>query len=380
MHLKGKVLNFLPCEVRVLTSEVTVGSTLAHNRALKVKIPDDTSWTKIEVVLNNFSKLSIGLSVGNSSVRVNKDGKWVWNSNGVRKLYKCPSAKSSGNKTLGDPTGSISGGTINLCGVLSREGSSSVGTPSSVGVNDNLTSSKTGISVGSSNNETTRGVKMVNGLVIEVVSGDNGFDDMLHEISRNFFVGDFLTVLGGDNNGVNSLWNWDSVNKLVLASNLSLSVGTDPVANSVLTDLGKLGSQTGGKLVGKRHETFGFISGVSKHNSLVTGSNILNFHGVYGLGNIGRLLLNGNNNITGLVVKTFSGIVVSNVLNCVTDNLFVVYGSSSGDFSKDHYHTSFTASFASNTTGFVSSNTCVKNGIGNLVTELIGVTLVYRFG
>merc|ERR1719253_767376 len=367
MHLKGKVLNFLPCEVRVLTSEVTVGSSLAHNWALKVKIPDDTSWTKIEVVLNNFSKLSIGLSVGNSSVRVNKDGKWVWNSNGVRKLYKCPSAKSSGNKTLGDPTGSISGGTINLCGVLSREGSSSVGTPSAVGVNDNLTSSKTGISVGSSNNETTRGVKMVNGLVIEVVSGDNGF-------------GDFLTVLGGDNNGVNSLWNWDSVNKLVLASNLSLSVGTDPVANSVLTDLGKLGSQTGGKLVGKRHETFGFISGVSKHNSLVTGSNILNFHGIYGLGNIGRLLLNGNNNITGLVVKTFSGIVVSNVLNCVTDNLFVVYGSSSGDFSKDHYHTSFTASFASNTTGFVSSNTCVKNGIGNLVTELIGVTLVYRFG
>merc|ERR1719253_1634269 len=240
MHLKGKVLNFLPCEVRVLTSEVTVGSSLAHNRALKVKIPDDTSWTKIEVVLNNFSKLSIGLSVGNSSVRVNKDGKWVWNSNGVRKLYKCPSAKSSGNKTLGDPTGSISGGTINLCGVLSREGSSSVGTPSSVGINDNLTSGKTGISVGSSNNETTRGVKMVNGFVVKVLFWDNRFDYVLHKISGNLFVGDILTVLSGDNNGVYPLWDWNSSLKFVLTDNLGPSVVTYPVAYSVLTNLGKL--------------------------------------------------------------------------------------------------------------------------------------------
>jgi hypothetical protein len=57
------------------------------------------------------------------------------------------------NQRLGDPSSGISGGTIDLSGVLAREGASSVGSPPSVGVDDDLATSETGITVRSSNNE-----------------------------------------------------------------------------------------------------------------------------------------------------------------------------------------------------------------------------------
>ena len=56
-------------------------------------------------------------------------------------------------------------------------------------------------------------------------------------------------MLGGDNNDVYALGNWESVNQLVLAGNLGLSVGAYPVASSVLTDLCELESNLGGKHV-----------------------------------------------------------------------------------------------------------------------------------
>ena len=57
-------------------------------------------------------------------------------------------------------------------------------------------------------------------------------------------------MLGGDNNDVYALGNWESVNQLVLgAGNLGFSVGAYPVASSVLTDLCELGFNLGGKHV-----------------------------------------------------------------------------------------------------------------------------------
>jgi hypothetical protein len=56
--------------------------------------------------------------------------------------------------------------------------------------------------VGSCNDEATRWVKRVDGLLIKGLGRFNRLDHMFHKISRDFLVGDILTVLGGDNNGV----------------------------------------------------------------------------------------------------------------------------------------------------------------------------------
>mmetsp|Transcript_7543 Transcript_7543/g.8632 ORF Transcript_7543/g.8632 Transcript_7543/m.8632 type:complete len:239 (+) Transcript_7543:526-1242(+) len=220
---------------------------------------------------------------------------------------------------------------------------------------------------------------MVDSFVIKVFSRYNRFDYVFHKIGRDLLVGYIFTVLSGDNDGVYTLWYWYSVNEFVFTSNLCLSIGAYPVAYTILTNLGKLGSDLGGKHVGEWHQLISLISGITKHDTLITGTNVFNLDGIYRLGDIGGLLLNGNNYITGLVIESLGWIVVSNVLDGITDDGFIVNLSGGGDFSKDHNHASFATGLACYTRHFISSNACIKNSVRYLIAEFIGVTLVYRF-
>ena len=113
-----------------------------------------------------------------------------------------------------------------------------MGSPSSIGINDNLTSGEPGVSVGSSNDEATRGVEMVNGLVVKVLLRDHRFDDVIHKSLSELFLGNIFRMLGGDDNGMDALWDRDAVDKFVLAGNLGLSVRADEGAGSVLAHFG----------------------------------------------------------------------------------------------------------------------------------------------
>lgn len=62
--------------------------------------------------------------------------------------------------TRTNPTSGIRSGTIDLGKVLSRESTSSVGSPTSVAVNDNLTTRQTGIALGSTNHESAGRVNL----------------------------------------------------------------------------------------------------------------------------------------------------------------------------------------------------------------------------
>jgi hypothetical protein len=66
------------------------------------------------------------------------------------------------------------------------------------------------------------------------------------------------------------------------------------------------------------------------------------------LGDVGRLLLNGNEDVASLVVETLVGAVVTNVLDGLTDDLLVVEASLGGDLTEDHDHTGLGGSLASN--------------------------------
>lgn len=84
-----------------------------------------------------------------------EDREGLSNTDGVRKLNQAAASKTSMHERLGDPTGNVGGGTIDLGEILSGESSTTVRTPSTVGVNDDLTASKTGITLGTSNDEET---------------------------------------------------------------------------------------------------------------------------------------------------------------------------------------------------------------------------------
>ena len=76
---------------------------------------------------------------------------------------------------------------------------------------------------------------MVDYFVVKIFLWKDGLDYMFHEVGRNSFISDIFTVLSRDNNGVNTFGNWYTINKLILAGNLSLSIRADPVTYTIFT-------------------------------------------------------------------------------------------------------------------------------------------------
>lgn len=74
---------------------------------------------------------------------------------------------------------------------------------------------------------------MVDGLVIQVLGGDDLLDDLLLDLLSQLFSGDVLAVLGGDNDGVYSEWDNGAVVVLVLDGDLGLGIGSEPWQASI---------------------------------------------------------------------------------------------------------------------------------------------------
>lgn len=157
LNLELELLRLLPGEALVGT-EVTVLGRLAVDGLGKVQLLDDDTRSKVEVVADDLDKLVRGLLRG--AVRVDVDGEGLSDTNGVRKLDEGTSGQASGDQGLGDPATDISGGSIDLGEVLAGEGTTTVGTPATVGVDDDLAASQTGITLGTTNDEEARGLDL----------------------------------------------------------------------------------------------------------------------------------------------------------------------------------------------------------------------------
>jgi hypothetical protein len=116
--------------------------------------------------------------------------------------------------------------------------------------------------------------------------------------------------------------------------------------------------------------------------TLVTSTNLLWALGkvtVNTLSNIGTLLLNVDQDLAFVSIKTNIIGDESNGAACVTDNLLIVYIGLGCNFSKDHDHVSLGACLTGNLAVRILFKASVENCIGDLVTQLVGVALVYRF-
>jgi hypothetical protein len=71
------------------------------------------------------------------------------------------------------------------------------------------------------------------------------------------------------------------------------------------------------------------------HDTLVTGTDLLERSVVETLGNVGGLLLDGNKDVAGLVVEALVGVVVTDLLDRVSDDRLVVDLGSGRDLTED---------------------------------------------
>ena len=113
-----------------------------------------------------------------------------------------------------------------------------MGTPASVGVDDDLTTGKTGVAVGTTDDEAARGVQVVDGVGIKVLGGNDGLNDVLVKVLLDLLLRDTLAVLCGDDYGVHTDGNGLAVVHAVLTGDLGLAIGAHPGALAGLADLG----------------------------------------------------------------------------------------------------------------------------------------------
>lgn len=358
---------------------MTVSGSLKVLRLLEVEGLDDKSGSEVKVLPDNFDKLGVALLTG--TVSVDEDGKGFSDTDGVRELDEGSSGETSSDKGLGDPSSSVGGRSVDLGPVLTGEGTTTVSTPTTVGVDNDLSASETGVTLRTTNNKSAGRLDVVDNTIVKEVLGDNLLDDLLKDLLSELLGSDLLSVLSGDDDSVDTEGDHSTIlTLLVLNGDLRLRVGSEPAHRAVTTGNGHSSVKLVSEHDGKRHHLGGLVGSVTEHNTLVTSTNLLEGTVVETLSNVGRLLLNGNQDVTGLVVETLLGRVVTNLLDSVSDDLLVVDLRPGGDLTKDHDHTSFGGGLTSDLGEGVLSETSVEDGIGDLVTDLVGVALTNGLG
>lgn len=156
LELELELLGLLPCEV--LVGEVTVLGGLEVDGVDEVELLDDDTGAEVEVVLDNLDELVGGALRG--AVCLDEEREGLGDTDGVGQLHECATCELGLNQGLGDPARKVRGGTVDLGVVLSGESTTSVGTPATVGVDDDLTSGETGVTLGTTDDEETGGLDL----------------------------------------------------------------------------------------------------------------------------------------------------------------------------------------------------------------------------
>ena len=189
---------------------------------------------------------------------------------------------------------------------------------------------------------------MVDGFVIEEVGRNNLLDDFLKDLLSEIFGRNLLGVLSRNNDGVYTERDGGTTFLLVLNGDLSLRIGAEPTKFTRTASSSHGGVKLVGKHDGQGHVLLGLVGGITEHDTLITSTVVLKGPMVQALSNIGGLLLDGYKDVTSLVVETFGGIIISDLLDGLSDNLLVVKLGLGGDFAEHHDHASFRGGLASN--------------------------------
>lgn len=147
--LELKLLGLLPGEA--LVGEVAVLGGLVVDGVGQVELLDDDTGAEIEVVVDDVNKLVGGLVGG--TVGLDEHGEGLGDTDSVRQLDECAASKLSVHERLGDPAGKVGGRAVDLGVVFPGESTTTVGSPATVCVDDDLAASETGVTLGTTDDE-----------------------------------------------------------------------------------------------------------------------------------------------------------------------------------------------------------------------------------
>ena len=217
----------------------------------EVEFFDNDTGSHVKVRLDYVNKLFGGALGG--TVRFDEEREGFGDTNGVRQLNKGPAGKLGVYERFGDPSGEVCSRSIDLGIILSGESTSTMGTPATVGVDNDLSSSQASVTLRTTNDEETRGLNLVksvirrctgatrtyvvDGAVVQVLLRDDLLDDLLLDLFSENLSGDIWTVLGADDDSVDSLGNNGTTITFVFNGDLGLGIGSQPWQAAIETGI-----------------------------------------------------------------------------------------------------------------------------------------------
>ena len=136
-------------------------------------------------------------------------------------------AESIGAEIFSNPSSSVGSRPVNFGAVFAWESTSTMSSPSSIGIHNDLPASQTGIPIWPSSDEFPRRIKYVSG-INQPLFRDCRFNHNIDEVFFYLFVSNIGVVLAWDEDGVNSLGDDIVIFVFVFDGYLNFGIRSDP--------------------------------------------------------------------------------------------------------------------------------------------------------
>ncbi|OIQ81510.1 hypothetical protein GALL_367270 [mine drainage metagenome] len=247
-----------------------------------------------------------------------------------------------------------------------------------VGVDDDLAPGEPAVALRPADDEAPGGVDEVLDLAAHEFVRQHGLDDVLDDAFAQIGHLDVGRVLGGQHDGVDG----DRAAVLVAEGDLALGVRAQPGQAAVTAQLALALHQAVRVVDGRGHQLGGFVAGVAEHQALVARPlvEVVVVRAVDALGDVGALLVVGDQHGAALVVDAEVGVVVADALEGVARHLDVVDHRVGGDLAGQHDEAGVGQGFGGDARARVLFEDGVEDGVRNLVGHLVGMALGHGFG
>ena len=249
-----------------------------------------------------------------------------------------------------------------------------MGCAAAVGVHDDLAAGQTGVPLGPADDKAAGGIDIVFGVLVQQLRRHGGLDHQLDHVPADLLQLRLRAVLGGDDDGVHP----DGATLLViLDGDLGLAIGPEIGNQPLLADLGQALGQLVAERDGQGHQLRGLVAGVAEHHALVAGA----AHLVVGAqGDVPGLLVDVGDDAAGVAVKAVLGPVVADLPHHLAGDPGNVHIAAGADLAHDVQQARGGGGLAGHTAVGVLGQDGVQHRVGDLVADLIGMSLGHRFG
>ena len=208
-------------------------------------------------------------------------------------------------------------------------------------------------------------------LGIEPFGGDHLLDDVVLDVLEDLLLGDLLAVLHADEDRVDPARTSVTV---VFDGDLGLAVRSSPAQGPVTPQDGEPAGELMRHLNWRRHQLGRLVAREAEHHSLVTGAAV-----VHTLGDVRRLLVDPDQDATGLPVDPVLGPRVADLLDRLADEARNVDICLGGDLAEHQDGPGAQRRLAGDAAQGILAQDRVQDGVTDLVSDLVGVSLGDRF-